>query len=96
VPILRFGGTLLRVGGAARRMIFSLRSDEGGVAAVENLCMVRARSVYSAATTSMSIMGSEKDPSLNVEQVGLNVVPCYLLSPDPENDILPARPKALI
>jgi hypothetical protein len=31
-----------RAGGAARRMISSLRSDEGGVAAVENLCIIRA------------------------------------------------------
>ncbi len=36
------GGTRLRVGGATRWMISSLRSDEGGVGAVENLCIVRA------------------------------------------------------
>ncbi len=39
------GGTRLRVGGAARRMISSLRSDEGGVATVENLCIIRANDV---------------------------------------------------
>ncbi len=39
---LRVGGTRLRVGGATRWMISSLRSDEGGVGAVENLCIVRA------------------------------------------------------
>ncbi len=33
----------MRVGGAARRMISSLLSDEGGAAAVENLCIIRAR-----------------------------------------------------
>ena len=32
-----------RTGGAARRMISSLRSDEGGVAVVENLCIIRVR-----------------------------------------------------
>ncbi len=42
---LRVGGTRFagRAGGAARQMISSLRSDEGGVAAVEHLCIIRAR-----------------------------------------------------
>jgi len=44
-PALRVGGTRLRVGGAARRMMSSLRSDEGGVGAVENLCIIRAKTV---------------------------------------------------
>ncbi len=35
------GGTRLRVAQAVQ-MISSLRSDEGGVAAVENLCIIRA------------------------------------------------------
>ncbi len=41
----RAGYTRLRVGGAARLMISSLRSDKGGVTAVENLCIVRAKAL---------------------------------------------------
>ena len=47
-------------GGAAGRMIFSLPSDEGGVAAEENLCIIRVRmsdtllGVFFAALASIS------------------------------------------
>ena len=46
-PRKRTVGYAEEAGGVATqsgRMISSLRSDEGGVAAVENLCIVRARS----------------------------------------------------